>query len=76
VELYLHSPNKPAWCDARLKHKVNFTFTFNPPKQNSVEMKRADGRTDATATSSVHFMYALWKERIKVNYIGLCVLTD
>jgi hypothetical protein len=26
VELYLHSPNTPSWCDAQLKHGDNFTF--------------------------------------------------
>jgi hypothetical protein len=26
VELYLHSPNKPSWHGAQLKHRDNFTF--------------------------------------------------
>jgi hypothetical protein len=29
VELYLHSRNTPSWCGAHLKHRDNFTFTFN-----------------------------------------------
>jgi hypothetical protein len=29
VELYLHSPNMPTWRSAQLKHRENFTFTFN-----------------------------------------------
>jgi hypothetical protein len=28
VELYVHSPNKPSWCGAQLKHTDNFTFTL------------------------------------------------
>jgi hypothetical protein len=28
VALYIHSPNKPSWRGAQLKHKDNFTFTF------------------------------------------------
>jgi hypothetical protein len=27
VEIYLHSPNTPAWRVAQFKHKENFTFT-------------------------------------------------
>jgi hypothetical protein len=29
VELYIHSPNTPSWGGAQLKHRDNFTFTFN-----------------------------------------------
>jgi hypothetical protein len=29
VELNLHSPNKPTWRGALLKHRDNFAFTFN-----------------------------------------------
>jgi len=29
VELYLHSPNTPSRRGAQLKHRDNFTFTFN-----------------------------------------------
>jgi hypothetical protein len=29
VKLYLHSPNTPSWRGAQLKHRDNFTFTFN-----------------------------------------------
>jgi hypothetical protein len=29
VELYLHSSNMPSWRGAQLKHRDNFTFTFN-----------------------------------------------
>jgi hypothetical protein len=28
VELYSHSPNKPSWRGAQLKHRDNFTVTF------------------------------------------------
>jgi hypothetical protein len=28
AELYLHSPNKPPWRCAQLKHRDNFSFTF------------------------------------------------
>jgi hypothetical protein len=28
VEPYRHSPNKPSWCGAYLKHRDNFTFTL------------------------------------------------
>jgi hypothetical protein len=28
VEIYLHSPNKPSWLGAFLKHRDNFIFTF------------------------------------------------
>jgi hypothetical protein len=28
VELYLHSPRRPSWRSAQLKHRDNFTFTF------------------------------------------------
>jgi hypothetical protein len=29
VELYLHSSNTPPWRGAQLKHRSNYTFTFN-----------------------------------------------
>jgi hypothetical protein len=29
VELYLPSLNTPSWLGAQLKHRDNFTFTFN-----------------------------------------------
>jgi hypothetical protein len=28
VELYRHSPNKPSWRGAQLKHRNNFTLAF------------------------------------------------
>jgi hypothetical protein len=28
-EIYLHSPNTPSWRGAQLKHRDNFTFTFD-----------------------------------------------
>jgi hypothetical protein len=28
VELYLHSPNTPAWCGAQEEHKDNFTYFY------------------------------------------------
>jgi len=27
MELYLHSPNMPSWCGAKLKHRDKFTIT-------------------------------------------------
>jgi hypothetical protein len=29
VELYLHSPNKPSWYCAQLKHRDTFTYCTN-----------------------------------------------
>jgi hypothetical protein len=41
VELCLHSPNTPSWRGAQLKHRDNFTFTFNDRSRfyNAVSLK-------------------------------------
>jgi hypothetical protein len=30
---YTSTPNTPSWRDAQVKHRDNFTFSFNPPPQ-------------------------------------------
>jgi len=36
LELYLHSPDKPSWGGAHLKHRDNFTFTFGPSEMANI----------------------------------------
>jgi hypothetical protein len=43
VELYLHFPNKPSRRGSQLKHRDNFTFTFNLKRRNDFEDLDVDG---------------------------------
>jgi hypothetical protein len=55
VELYLHFPNTPPWCGAKLKHRDNFTFTLFI--KNSTSVRNFTGHT---SRYEIQFCVAVW----------------